>query len=109
MGMYGIFLLVATLTLQKKKIDQSVLIIQVLLPFISNVFTMVELLWYSNTYPLGLGNHIVRLYFLHMEDAFLKSILWVPLYICWDWKGMLYCASFQFLCSKENIRLVNQS
>ncbi len=66
-GMYGIFLIIGALTLQKKKIGQLVLIIQVLLLFISNVFTMVELPWYSSILPLGLGNHIVRLVFLHLE------------------------------------------
>ncbi|MGH0052681.1 MAG: hypothetical protein ACQ5SW_04750 [Sphaerochaetaceae bacterium] len=88
-GMYGIFLIIGALTLRKKKIGQLVLIIQVLLLFISNVFTMVELPWYSSILPLGLGNHIVRLIFLHQEVPIATILFHLGTSFGWLFIGIL--------------------
>ena len=88
-GMYGIFLIVGALTLRKKKIGQLVLVIQVLLLFISNVFTMLELPWYSNILPLALGNHIVRLVFLQLEVPLETVLLHLGASVLWFFIGTI--------------------
>lgn len=60
-GMYGFSLTIGALLINKKKIGQLSIIIQVALLFASNVFTVSKLGLFSKLIPLGIGNHVMRL------------------------------------------------
>lgn len=60
-GMYGFSLTIGSILINKKKIGQLTLIIQVVLLFASNVFTVSKLGIFSKLIPLGIGNHLIRL------------------------------------------------
>lgn len=63
-GMYGFSLAISSIVINKKKIGQLTLIIQILLLFVSNVFTISKINLLSRIIPLGIGNHIIRLIYV---------------------------------------------
>lgn len=82
-GMYGFSLVIGAIVLNKKKIGQLNLIIQVLLLFVSNVFTVLEIGLISKIIPLGIGNHLIRLEYLGLPIT--NNDLFLGVFICLLW------------------------
>lgn len=78
-GMYGFSLTMGALLINKKKIGQLTLIIQVVLLFASNVFTVSKLGMLSKLIPLGIGNHVMRLNYVGLP---IGKELWIQFTVC---------------------------
>lgn len=61
LGMYGFALIIGSVVIDKKKIGQLNLIIQLGLIILSDVFTVSDINILSRLIPLSIGNHVIRL------------------------------------------------
>jgi len=67
-GMYGVSLCIGSIVLEKKKIGQLLLIIQAIILYLSDVFTISNFPIYFKLLPLSLGNHLTRAFITNDFD-----------------------------------------
>ena len=68
LGMYGVSLCIGAIVLEKKKIGQLLLIIQAIILYLSDVFTISDFPVYFKILPLSLGNHLTRAFITNNFD-----------------------------------------
>lgn len=82
-GMYGFSLIIGSIVIDKKKIGQLNLIIQLGLIVLSDVFTVYDINIISKFVPLSFGNHIIRLSYSGLPIPMQEVLLFVVVCILW--------------------------
>lgn len=88
-GMYGLSLVIGSIVINKKRIGQLNLIIQIALLFLSNVFTVSEISLISKLLPLSLGNHLIRMSYSGSPINFKDILLLISVCIIWVLVGSM--------------------
>lgn len=82
-GMYGFSLIIGAIVINKKKIGQLNLVIQVGLIVLSDVFTVSNISIISKFIPLSLGNHIMRLSYSGLPVSAQDILLFIIVSAIW--------------------------
>lgn len=89
LGMYGFALIIGSIVINKKKIGQMNLIIQLGLIVLSDVFTLSDISFISRLIPLSIGNHIIRLSYTGMSIPVKDIFLFVIVCTLWFIAGLV--------------------
>ena len=105
-GMYGFSLVVGSLILSKKKIEQLNMIIQILLLVFSNVFTISNIGFFSYLIPLGIGNHLIHLSYLGEDISNNKLLIFIFVCLLWITIGQyLFSKAINYVKEKGTLSL----
>lgn len=99
-GMYGFSLIIGSIVINKKKIGQLNLIIQLGLIVLSDVFTVSNISIISRFIPLSIGNHIIRLSYTGLKIPLQDILLFIIVCGLWFVVGIIL-----FNKAIENVKL----